>query len=232
MSEIAQTIGESLCTALLGFHAFSGCDSVSAFASRGKLSGYKLLAKNLMFQETFKSLGQDWNVSEDLYSALEHFTCHLYSSSTKTKSVNELRYMLFCAKREEVESFQLPPCNDCLRKHIQRSNYQTAVWKSALHNDAVIPSPVGRGWKIEKIESKDALITDWMDGQSAPRAVLDLIACNCTRVCKQDKCECIKNGLKCTDMCKLLDCDNQASAIDSDVEEIDLDDDDFDEEEN
>ena len=66
MSEIAQTIGESLCTALLGFHAFSGCDSVSAFASRGKLSGHKLLAKNLMFQVTFKSLGPDWNVSEDL----------------------------------------------------------------------------------------------------------------------------------------------------------------------
>ena len=49
----------------------------------------------------------------------------------------------------------------------------------------------------------------WMEGQPAPTAVLDLLACNCARKCELAKCECMKMGLRCTDMCRLVDCDNQ-----------------------
>ena len=57
-----------------------------------------------------------------------------------------------------------------------------------------------------------------MDGQPAPDAALDLIACNCFRVCIIGKCECIEYGMKCTDMCKLTDCENQCY-MESDIEE-------------
>ncbi len=36
--------------------------------------------------------------------------------------------------------------------------------------------------------------------------------------CELPKCECIVNGLKCTDMCRLPDCDNQAASILNDEE--------------
>ena len=39
--------------------------------------------------------------------------------------------------------------------------------------------------------------------------VLDLLSCSCTRSCKLPNCSCLINGLKCTDMCKLSDCDNR-----------------------
>ena len=40
------------CAALPGLHAFTGCDSVSAFAGKGKGKCYNLLRKNLKFVET------------------------------------------------------------------------------------------------------------------------------------------------------------------------------------
>ena len=58
-----------------------------------------------------------------------------------------------------------------------------------------------------------------MNGQPAPQAVLDLLACNCTRKCSLPKCVCLSNGLKCTDMCRLQDGENQASSFESDDEE-------------
>ena len=58
-----------------------------------------------------------------------------------------------------------------------------------------------------------------MDGQPAPHAVLNLFACNCTRKCSLPKCVCLSNGLKCTDMCRLQDCENQESSFESADEE-------------
>ena len=58
-----------------------------------------------------------------------------------------------------------------------------------------------------------------MDGQPAPQAILDLLACNCTRMCQLPSCECMANGLKCTDMCKLPNCGNQAIVTNDDGSE-------------
>lgn len=87
-----------------------------------------------------------------------------------------------------------------------------------------MPSPVGRGWKIERGEEVEQLVVHWMEGQPAPDAVLDLLACNCAKKCALPKCTCMANGLRCTDMCKLADCDNQASTSES-VESLDDDED-------
>ena len=49
-----------------------------------------------------------------------------------------------------------------------------------------------------------------------------MIACTCLRSCKIDECVCLKNNLKCTHLCKLQTCTNQAS-IDEDTVELDSD---------
>ena len=41
-----------------------------------------------------------------------------------TSEVNELRYRFFCWKKGDVDSNQLPPCDDSNRKHALRANYQ------------------------------------------------------------------------------------------------------------
>ena len=87
----------------------------------------------------FKQLGDEFILSEELFIQLQHFVCAL------------CRYAIFCAKNGEAESHQLPPCEDCLRKHSERANYQTAVWKNAIENGD-IPSPTGKGWKLNSAE--------------------------------------------------------------------------------
>lgn len=49
---------------------------------------------------------------------------------------------------------------------------------------------------------------DWMSGLPAPRAVIELMLCMCKKACKDDSCDCIRNGLKCS-VCRLTTCSNQ-----------------------
>ena len=135
--------------------------------------------------------------------------------SSPNFKVNELRCHLFCAKNGEIESHQLPPCRDYLAQHVQRANYQAAIWQRCPEQNPAIPSPEGRGWKIEKEGNVDHLVVHWMTSHPAPQAILDMLACNCTKKCALPRCVCMVNGLKCTDMCKLKNCDNQADDDDS-----------------
>ncbi len=55
---------------------------------------------------------------------------------------------------------------------------------------------------MEKQDDEDALVPQWMEGQPAPLMVLEMVACKCSRVCKASTCQCMKNGLVCTYLCK------------------------------
>lgn len=46
IGNLALAIGDSVCQALVGLHAFTGCDSVSAFAGLGKISALKKMKSN------------------------------------------------------------------------------------------------------------------------------------------------------------------------------------------
>ena len=81
---------------------------------------------------------------------LQEFTCKLYAARCPNATVNELRYQLFRAKKGEVESGQLPPCEDCLLMHSLQANYQTAVWCHALEECPSIPYPSGHRWCSEE----------------------------------------------------------------------------------
>lgn len=208
-------LGEKVCDALIGLHAFTGCDTVSAFAGRGKVGPLRRLQSNTTFQEAFSRLGMTWEVTDELFSVLQHFVCLIYAPSTKTTSVNQLRHALFFAKRGEVESSLLPPCEDSLMKHVMRANYQALVWRRSMESNPSVPNPVGHGWS----RGDDGVLTiDWLKGKPAPDAVMELIACQCQRTCKAGSCACIDNGLKCTTICRLQHCSNQQ--VDDDAEAV------------
>ena len=118
----------------------------------------------------------------------------------------QLYCRLFCAKQGKVDSNQLPPCADCLRMHSLRANYQAAIWRRSLQSCPQVPSPVGHGW----VEEDGNLSIKWMCGEPAPAVLLEFLSCSCARSCKLPTCTCLANGLKCTDMCRLRDCNNRA----------------------
>ena len=135
VSRIVERIGASTCKSLSGFHAFTGCDTVSAFQVRGKVLVFRIMAQDQGFREVFQGLGREWQLSNELYHDLHRFTCAMYCKNAGTNEVNKLRYRLFCVKKGDVDSNQLPPCDDSLRKHELRANYQAQVGNEVF-NDA------------------------------------------------------------------------------------------------
>lgn len=65
------------------------------------------------------------------------------------------------------------------------------------------PTPTGSGW------NEDHFVIDWMSDHPAPTAVLEQLSCSCTRSCQLPVCSRPAIGLKCRDVCKLVDCDNR-----------------------
>ena len=64
ITKLGQSLGSGVSDALLGMHAFTGCDTVSAFAGRGKMGALKLLKSDKAYQEAFSELGHSWHVSD------------------------------------------------------------------------------------------------------------------------------------------------------------------------
>ena len=135
---------QEVCKALIGLHALTGCDTVSAFAAKGKWRPLQMIAKNQTFLETMKDIGKEWSLGDETFKGTEVFVCNLYGK--KCTSVHSLRYELHWGSKIEPEA--LPPCQSSLRLHVSRANYQAAIWRRATEACPDIPSPHGHGWSV------------------------------------------------------------------------------------
>ena len=108
----------------------------------------------------------EWVLSDMLFQSLQEFTCKLYCSQPGTDNINELRYWLFCPKKGNIDSTQLPTCADCLIKHASRVNVQAGFWKRSLQRCQGTPTPIG--WR----EDDHHFAIDWMNGDLARTACL------------------------------------------------------------
>ena len=78
--------------------------------------------------------------------------------------------------------------------HLQRSNYQCAVWKSTLVAQSDISPPAGNEWEITDNELLPLLITQ----DSAPKELFELTVCKSkTSKCRNSQCRCVSVGLNC-----------------------------------
>ena len=194
--------------ALIGVHALTGCDTVSAFCGKGKWRAVQLLQKNKEYVDAMMRIGVAWDLPEEVFRVTEALVCNLYGH--RFDSVDLLRYKLYCAKGGKVEPEALPACQSSLRLHVARTNYQAAIWRSSLFACPDIPSPHGHGWNVDNGVINFVLL----GSKPAPEEVLELLPCSCKRACSLQSCCCLKAGLKCTDMCS-LQCDNMASIDDN-----------------
>ena len=81
-------------------------------------------------QSAPQHLGETFELTEEVYTKLERFVCQLYGKASR--DVNDLRYKLFDTKG--LQSQQLPPMKDALRKHIRLAKYQAEIWKRSLES--------------------------------------------------------------------------------------------------
>ena len=178
---VAKDLGDEINLALVALHAFTGCDTTSAFVRRGKVKPLTLLKKHPEFLPTFHALGSRVEIEDRVFKDLEKFTCLMYGS--KLGDINSLRYEKFIerfsAKPGEVltsyngvDMSLLPPCRESLKMHVRRANYQALIWKKADQATPSIPGPDGHGWNTN-VEGE--LEICWTNGNLMPQELADII---------------------------------------------------------
>ena len=136
-----------LCLASPGYHAFTGCDTTSAFAGKGKVAPLELLNKNELFCAAMQLIGKSFDVNMDvLFKKCQPYICKMYGYRDVISDFNTVRYSLFCA--QAAESAHLPPTQDTLKMHIKGPNYQAGVWRCAMEANPDILSFHNQGWQI------------------------------------------------------------------------------------
>ena len=206
ISKIFDCIGEQLAVALPALHALTGCDSTSAFFGIGKQKAYKIVKICKRFQEALSKMGETFEFNEALFPVIQEMIGEYYGIKRCT-SINKARYQKFCTKNKIPEPQQLPPTVDELLLHCQRANYVTCIWKLGLTPNCYAPTPEGHGWqKVNGI-----LEPKWMNQKPAPDSLLEFLSCSCKKSgCQNNRCICIANVLKCTDLCNCTTCTNQS----------------------
>lgn len=67
MEQVQTELTSPLCEALLGLHAFSGCDSTSSFYGKGKKTVYSMFKADEESHSSFAKLGKDFLVPFSLH---------------------------------------------------------------------------------------------------------------------------------------------------------------------
>ena len=142
IKQVRAVLGDRLSQALLGFYAFTGYDSMSAFSRRGTTGPLKQLKKGKQTMDTFINLGKSWDITQLVNDKLQAFTYHMYASSSKTTKVNVLRHVMFLTKRGEVDSSTFPPCEDSLLQHTHRANYQAGYGRGLCNETLICQNPL------------------------------------------------------------------------------------------
>ena len=91
INKLRHGLGDGVCESLIGMPAYTVCETVSAFAGRGKLGALKQMRSDHC-QEMYRKLGQSWEPSVDLLKKLQAFTCKLYTLSKTTVDINTSRH--------------------------------------------------------------------------------------------------------------------------------------------
>eukprot|EP00112_Aurelia_sp_Birch-Aquarium-sp1_P020752 Seg542.2 transcript_id=Seg542.2/GoldUCD/mRNA.D3Y31 product="hypothetical protein" protein_id=Seg542.2/GoldUCD/D3Y31 len=194
IQSIYESLGPDLSASLIGFHAFTGCDSTSAFYGKGKTKAFTLLENKPDFVSMFKQLGRSYQVESELFAQLEKYVCHLYNQPT-VDEVDFARYNQF--KLGQFGEDSMPCTRNVLRQHVKRVVFQARIWWLALEPITATPSITDFGWSV--VDGNVNVV--WMTLPPAPEGVLENVSCGCKSGCATKRCVCKKADLACTSMC-------------------------------
>ncbi|KAI8509484.1 hypothetical protein Bbelb_133320 [Branchiostoma belcheri] len=96
-------------------------------------------------QSNLAIFGNEPEMGEECFRNSENFVCDLYEIGKTPYTADNMRYHVFCQKKQRNEA--LPPTSDSLRLNLQRSTYQTCLWRRALEPMQKMPPPDGHGWE-------------------------------------------------------------------------------------
>ena len=194
---IAQALGPEKSSVLSVFHAFTGCDTVSAFYGKGKKSAWDAWTSYSELTDVLAMMMDPEQADVDAFmSVIQRFVVVMYDRTSSAKSVNEARLQLFAQQGRQIDL--IPPTEAALLQHTKRAIYQGAlVWGRALDPSPQLPSPSDFGWT-----KTNGLLWEplWTTLPTAAVSCQELVHCKCKMGCR-GACKCFKSSLPCTALC-------------------------------
>ena len=197
--EIVSQIGPEKTRGMPFFHAFIGCDVVSAFRGKGKKSAWQTWNVCTEASATFAKLSkQPTRVDEDDMNILERFVVVMYGRSSEATCANDARLDLFARKQRSFDA--IPPTQAALKEHVKRSAYQArCVWSQAIIRQPEVQSPSDFGWK--RFGGRWKIV--WTTMPPIATGCQELTKCQCQKVCS-GRCSCFRCGLSYTTLCRCV----------------------------
>ena len=197
--DVVSAIGFDKAGGITYFHAFTGCDVVSAFRGKGKKSAWQTWNVFDDITETFANLSQYPTLIRDIdMKKLERFVVLMYDRSSAATGVDEARLDLFARKQRAYNS--IPPTQAALVEHVKRASYQAGViWGQATICNPDVSSPAQWGWT----QKGDTWQIHWTTRPPIAASCQELIKCSCKKVCK-GRCKCSQAELPCTSLCSCI----------------------------
>ena len=224
--ERVNSIGVRRSRGLIGLHNFTGTDWGGRFVRVSKKRWtleYLKLDPDDPIIDAFKRLGPDTLTASKLVHGklpepvqpLERFVCLVYKLNRGPYLLPQARWELF--KTRNLESEMLPPTRSTLLPHIQRTSCVCSMNKAYVTTHPPEHPMEEHGWE-KKEESSQYTIVRCVQ-PPAPKAVLELIKCECKSSGCSHNCSCRKNRLPCTPLCKChnLGCTNVVRGDDDEV---------------
>ena len=126
-----EVLGPQKCLALLGFHAFTGCDQTSKFHGKSKLTCWKVFMKSEDdVIEAFQNIGENDEAGEATINKLEKYVIDLFCDANflPAYTLADARWHLY-TKLQDCD--KLPPTRAALRFKVLRSHLMCLIWKSS-----------------------------------------------------------------------------------------------------
>ena len=79
--KVSQELAEQMYSALLGFHALTGCDSTSSLVGIGKKTGWDVLKRSAAHQDALLLVDQQQELDKRTAAKVEAYICNLYPTS-------------------------------------------------------------------------------------------------------------------------------------------------------
>ena len=120
--EIATSLGAEKAQALPMFHAFTGCDTVSSFAGKGKKTAFDTWRSFNAVTEVFARLvTRPTSLDNVCMSVLESYVVLMYDRGSDETTVDSARKHMFTSKARYIDA--IPPTRAALLQHARRVTY-------------------------------------------------------------------------------------------------------------
>ena len=146
INHTVQTPSEK-CSSILAIHAFSGCDTASYPAGKGKVSALRAL--HATPSEVLHYVGEENVTYTQITEAVKAFFLALYNQN-QSSSLNVASCYLFNKRKTPPALKMLPPTECNAHLHGRRAHLQVLLWKAADHPNAPIVDITKFGWDIQK----------------------------------------------------------------------------------